>query len=218
MNDLEKLKLQLKDQAAANLGVALQKLGKLIQPGSDFADDLRVLTSGFRKHERDVIRGVIDRDTDSRQQAIFFDRTQRFIELLTEDILQPDFYVRDEFYERILVVCKDKTRQEYLLQFFPREYFPNLKFATGKEAVNTDDQEIIVFDAMFKPSEGKPEGWDQLLRHYLVHAEGYLLFLGSYHQALTEFPEKAYATNSVFSIYARLRELSEFIKYYHPNQ
>ena len=54
---------------------------------------------------------------------------------------------------------------------------------------------------------------DELLKHYLQQANIVVLYFGRFSTLVFDYSEKAYASNSVFSIHARIKELIQYLKY-----
>lgn len=196
-----------------NTGLTLQRIEKVLHPNSVFQDELLLLYSRFNSLIGERRNSMVSRDDYLAEiQNIRTSLLQLINDLKPEDIAK-NYHIREEFHEKILVVCPSKSREKKLSRYFPKVYFPSLEFfEAGKEQI-IQDYDILIFDNMFEPGSA-PDNWIDQLKTYLETEGPYILYLGGYLELLQDYSEKAYATNSVFSIYARLKELSEYMKYF----
>jgi len=121
---------------------------------------------------------------------------------------------------RILVISKTEEESRTIKTFFSRMPF-NLTerdFVAGK-LVPTDDYDFAVFDAMSLPrinpnTELSPEDAAhlQLLREYLAKPIRYVVYFGEFLHDLDR--ERCPSANSKFTLFARIRELIDFINHY----
>lgn len=210
MPTLTSLKHDLKQQVITNVGNVLKELGQLLSVKSTNYNTLIALQSRFRRLQQEVIEGRVDREGQNVGYGELTRDTLGFIDSLQgSDISTPRLLAFDIF-ERILVVTKSPERAGYLRQFFPTDYFHSLVYDGSGQPLSAEGYDIVLYDD--KPPAPKGET-DQLLRHYLVNTKPVVLYFGRYSPLLPKYPEKAYATNSVFSLHARIREMSEYLRY-----
>lgn len=122
---------------------------------------------------------------------------------------------------KILVVSKNEEDQQYLEGFFSRTPFPKPDFVINKP-VYSDSYDLIIFNAKSIPAVSNPAAMaalpdpDQnhlyLLQRYLEQTSKYILFFGEYYHNLNR--ERCPSANSKFSLYARLREMIDFLNDY----
>ena len=121
---------------------------------------------------------------------------------------------------RILVISKTETERDHLKTFLSRMPF-NLTerdFVVGKLAP-TDDYDFVIFDAMSLPrinpnTELSPEDAAhlQLFRDYLTKPIRYIVYYGEFLHDLDR--ERCPSANSKFTLFARIRELIDFMNHY----
>lgn len=121
---------------------------------------------------------------------------------------------------RILIVSKNETDRDNLKTFLSRMPFhlTERDFAVGK-LVPTDDYHFAIFDAMSLPRinpntelSAEDAAHLQLLRDYLAKPVKYIVYYGEFLHDLDR--ERCPSANSKFTLFARIRELIEFINAY----
>lgn len=211
MKNIDQLKKDLKRLATDNFGVVLQKLDKVLNDDStDYFNQFLMLFADFNRWRTDNLSGAQSYETVNQRFANLHSRLLNFIDMLSEKDVKASFHLKDEIHERILVVCKTPERVKYMGGFFPNEYFVNLKYSEPGEKSSAEKFDIVLFDNSPHDSD---EGKHELLKHYLDDAKPVVLYFGAFLPVLNNYPEKAYATNSVFSLHARIGEMVEFLNY-----
>lgn len=121
---------------------------------------------------------------------------------------------------RILIISKTEEESRTIKTFISRMPFhlTERDFVVGK-VVPTDDYDFAVFDAMSLPrinsnTELSPEDAAhlQLLRDYLAKPIRYVVYFGEFLHDLDR--ERCPSANSKFTLFARIRELIDFINHY----
>ena len=123
---------------------------------------------------------------------------------------------------RILVVSKNEDDSLYLEDFF--KHFPSMQtpvFKIGK-FVSADRFDFIIFDARTLPPVYKVEELAKLpqdvqnhyflLDTFLRDTTKFVVFFGKFYYNLNQ--ERCPSANSKFTLFARIRELIDFINYY----
>jgi hypothetical protein len=206
--------IDFKRLAAQNLGACLQQLSEKLDARHK---DIENAMLGFeaRLHRLDAGKrnGVISLDEwDLGMNRLVHD-VLGFLDTLREEHFSPLARLREEIHEKILVVCDNEAAIQKMDAFFDSFYFKNVDYALHQY---DEDKiawcDLIVFDYLYARQEN-PAFYD-LLVQYLNYAPRYLLYFGRNNKILENFPMKAYFANSPFSLYARLREILEFMKYY----
>ncbi len=124
---------------------------------------------------------------------------------------------------RILVISKNKEEEHAIKTFLSRMPF-NLSerdFAVGK-LMPTDDFDFAIFNAMSLPRvqpntelNAEDEEYIQLFRQYLNKPIRYVVYYGEFLYDLDK--ERCPSANSKFTLFARIKELIDFINHYKIN-
>lgn len=212
MPNLPTLKSDLKHQVTDNLGKVLQELLQLVRQDAEVYHTLLLILSQYKRLKKEEQSGRVGRKQLHTDYGELVSRLLNFIEALEEDDISTSRLLAFDIPERILVVAKSKARADYFRQFFPQDYFHSVDYDYSGQplpAESANRYEIILYDNQL------PEEQDdnQLLLHYLTKTSPVVLYFGGFLRLLRDHPEKAYATNSVFSLHARIRELSDYLRY-----
>jgi hypothetical protein len=120
----------------------------------------------------------------------------------------------------ILVISRTEDDQAYLEDFFERTPLPKPDFVIGK-FVPSDKYDFLVFNSRNLPIykaenvialSDDEQKFLYLLDRYISDTNKYIVFFGAYYYNLNY--ERCQAANSKFSLYARLREMIDFIGNY----
>lgn len=124
---------------------------------------------------------------------------------------------------RILVVSRTPQDSQYMQDFFERTPIARPDFVVG-EFRASDKYDLIVFDAagigpVMKISDfvDLPDAITahyRLLDRYISDTNKYILYFGKMYFNLNQ--ERCPSANSKFTLYARIRELIDFINHYRP--
>lgn len=121
---------------------------------------------------------------------------------------------------RILVVSRTPDDSAYMQDFFARikDLVPTPDFVIGKP-VPADKYDFIVFDAHNLPPAPNVEVFaklpDDIQAHYFLldkyigDTAKYIVFFGKYYHNLNQ--ERCPSANSKFTLFARIRELIDFL-------
>lgn len=121
---------------------------------------------------------------------------------------------------RILIISRTETESENLQDFMRRMPFDmeRCKFVSGR-LTSTDDFDFAVFNAMSLPrvnekTELTPEdtAYLKLFRDFLTKPIKYIVYYGEFLYDLDK--ERCPSANSKFTLFARIRELIDFINHY----
>lgn len=124
----------------------------------------------------------------------------------------------------ILIISRTPEDRAYMEDFFERiDSLAKPDFQVNK-FVPADKYDFIVFDAHSLPPAHNLEVFTKLpediqahyflLERYLRDTTKYVLFFGKYYHNLNQ--ERCPSANSKFTLFARIRELIDFINHYHP--
>ncbi|GEM_PF-2516863 len=218
MSTLDRLKLDLKKMIADNLGNVLKKLDQVLDDKrTDCYNNFIMLTAAFKQWDTRQIQSIHPTEINNVELSNLTHRLLRFIDGLEEGDIRQTFYLQEEIYEKILVVCKLPERVAYMRKFFPDTFFKNVVYAEPVGVPHTaDEYDIVLFDNKPTDSDG---GEHALLKHYLQQ-ETVVLYFGANLPLLYDekYAEKVYSTNFVFSLHARIFELINYLKYTRANE
>jgi hypothetical protein len=213
MKDLKQVKLDLKTGIIKNIGKVFKVLGEdvLRTERNEVYNIYIQLRQEFQRIEKSRLEGILSPETINQNIASVTTRLMNFIDGLKEEDVHAYASFKESIYDKILVVTYSKERESYLEKFFPELYFRNIEYDSSKEKLVLDrDIDIIIYDS---PKLAKDE-IDDLLDYYLnLDDESVILYFGTFSRQLLGFPEKAYATNSVFSLHARINEIITYLKF-----
>ena len=120
----------------------------------------------------------------------------------------------------ILVVSLDRVDAEIMSKYFQSLGFINVICKTfGEDVYDAEKFKLVVFDAMRIKNPDNPNLTreqpfiNEISKHL---AKGFLVvFYGKTFSALDEFRDNSHAANSKFSLYARVKEMLDFLNRYH---
>ncbi len=205
MTNLEKYKTELKRAWASNPDDFFEKMNTLLKTDRESFNGFIHLQSAFNRNKKNEVKSINSKEVENQMHALLTSSVLNYIDSLKEEDI-----AQSEQHEHILVVCKIPEREKFLRKYFPKKYFKNIDFDSSGKKRNAIGKNIIVFDNYPHDSD---DGKHVLLSHYLENTEPVILYFGRFLMLLTKYPEKAYATNSVFSLHARIKEINEFLKY-----
>ncbi|MCB9293464.1 MAG: hypothetical protein H6559_10115 [Lewinellaceae bacterium] len=210
MPTLVQTKTALKRKVSGNIGNVLKELGAMINPNEKAFNTLIGIEAAFRRLEAQQQLITVSPEQLNVGYASITQSILTFIDSLEEDDILTVRLLQYEVYERILVVVKSKERKQYMQQFFPTDYFRNVYYEDSGQSQLAKGIDIVLYDDTPQPGEGVT---DELLLHYLENTDAVVLYFGRHSPLVWKYPEKAYATNSVFSLHARIKEMTEYLKY-----
>lgn len=200
--------------AADNVGKCLQQLSKKIDTShpSHF-NALLNLQARLNRLNNNKLANVLSEDDEARQENQLIMDLLDFLDMMTDADFSPVAQLREEIYEKILVVCYGAGAVLELQPFFDSFYFKNVQYALYE----FDEEKLawcdfIVFDYIYAV-ENDPSYYE-LLKQYLDDTAKYLLYFGRADRLLEYYPMKVHIANSPFELYARIREMIEFMKFY----
>jgi len=128
---------------------------------------------------------------------------------------------------RILVISPNESDRQHMKEFFLRTPFllTERDFTIASEPMRgTDDYHFAIFDAhslppMFIKEDEKELSDEQLkylglLNDYLLTPIRYVVWYGEQYHYLNRLRERCPAANSKFSLFARIREMMDFLSNY----
>jgi len=206
---------EFKMLAAENVGKCLQQLSKKIDTSQTTPfNGLINLQARLNRLNNSKLANVLSEDDEARQENQLVMDLLQFLDTLSDADFSPVSQLREEIYDKILVVCYGAGAVLELQPFFDSFYFKNVQYAL----YDFDDEQVawadfIVFDYIYA-LDNDPDYYE-LLRQYLDETPGkYLLHFGRQDRLLDLYPMKVHTANTPFELYARIREMIEFKKFY----
>ena len=127
------------------------------------------------------------------------------------------------FIETLLSICNPEKRSD-MEAFFGKRYFPNAEFINYGEVLPKGIYDVIILEDESNiinqtinnkgtdiPTEKNKNRREQM-KGYLDTSDAYFLYIGN--RFTLGYEKRVYFSNSRFSIYARLKELLDYLKYY----
>jgi len=205
------LKTKIKVAASNNLGAALEQLESLLPDDSSEFNALLILAKRNRRLKKTKLLGIErTEDLNRLEDKLLFD----FMEIL--DDLDPaifsatsPFFEEQLFYEKIVVVCTT-DRLAYMKQFFSNYYFKSI-FYYEEDKAAVEDADLVLFD------DKKPSSESKIFLQKLLDANNYIIYFGAkFPLSRDVYADRVYYANSIFSLYARIKEMLDFLKYINP--
>lgn len=192
------------------LDECLQTLKTALRPDeTTFRDNLVLLHAQWSEWKKANIRG-----TEPEKKSILRDRLLSFAATL--------FAARraEIFHEKIWVVVYDETAKTKLGRYLNPAFFDmgniSIEPAHNAQTALAKDYDFVLFDTYHAPEDDKSYS-RELLAKYLSAPEAKVVLLFGPHDenmnaTFKACRDKFFAANSPFSLYARIRELREFLK------
>lgn len=222
-NQTKKIKKEVKRLVKKDrMGSAFSYLEKFLlkDDDKDLLTNLISQYNGIKKEKKkNLIQSKEYRTEVNGIRASFID----FVTELETSDLNINEHDKETIQETIIVVCK-KERKELMSDFFSTYYFKNLTYHTfDKNVSKLKPCDLVIFDVNYlnlEHGEQLPNEEYDLLESFLEKCssdKSYLLFFSAARmpEKLTErFGKIAYFSNSVFSLYSRIKEMLEFMRLY----
>jgi len=208
---LDQFQRSLKRTLTDNLGQCIKHLEASLDPKREAWNDCLRLLADFNRLERENMNNLLARDDYNLEFAKLTQRTLYLIDNLEEEDLSVVRRMREEIHERILVVVLPE-RRAYMERFFSKNYFKNVTYIAYGDAVPSERFDLAVLEDMVP--EPVPFA-SMYLEQYADAIPSYILYFGEkFPLSRVKYAEKIYFANSIFSLYARIREMLDFMKYY----
>jgi len=190
--------LQLLGKSSINETLSL--LDRMLVHGRYYAD-LVAYKIRDREIEANYSKNLLSEAKYRRERDKFTNGLIAFINELDER----------EFLEQILLLSPSKSVHDHLADQFKR-YFPN----TAEEfdgKIQDKPFAFVVCNDFDTPSE-QQAAFDELMQRYLD--KGYLLLCATKlpKKLVSDNPKKVYAANSLFALFARVREMIDYVRYF----
>lgn len=214
---LPEFKQSLKDRIPLDTQEVFRVLDRHIEPERSIYNNLKLLQSRFSDVHADANRGTLDYENSLRFKTQV---RQALIELIDE-LKAEDLLKKKDF--RILVICRNENDKVYMEQYF--EALPlDATVLQPLDYVEPDGYSLLVFDAHSIGAVPKEEAlknlpadvqqFMDLLLQYLRNAPKWLVYFGELNYLVNNFRDTTNAANNKFSLYARIKEMKDFMEEY----
>lgn len=206
---LSALQIRLKRTLADNLGQCIKQLEAALDPRRESWNECLRLLADFNRLERENLGNLISREQYNHDFARLTERTMLLIDNLGDDDLSAARHLREEIYERILVVTRP-ARLAYMERFFSGNYFKNVTYIHYGDPVPPGKFDLALLEDL------EPEPFSaMLLEQYAAGIGAYIIYFGEkFPLERARYADKVYFANSIFSLYARIKEMLDFMKYF----
>lgn len=204
---------EFKMLAAENVGKCLQQLSKSIDPTQTVPFNALInLQARLNRINNNKLANVLTEEEEARQENQLVMDVLEFLDSLSDVDFLPSAQLLQEIYEKILVVCYDIESEKAMRAFFDSFYFKNVQYTFDFNEAKIAWCDLVVFD--FLNAQLNNTQYYELLQLYLDQTDKYLLYFGRFTNTLEYYPWKAHYAESPFELYARIREMIEFKKFY----
>ena len=225
MQTLEQLQLDLKDLLTDNIQSCIKELKRLLSPKSMAYDDLILVQTRYNELSKKEHQAIIHEENVKIDKNQIITALLAFINRLTNEDLKVEAFQAHSIETIILVVTNDEAMMR---KFFSTYFFKNVHFTTSNTIDLPDACELIVFDNKImggdlyneKDEINLSEEVQQhlgLLRTYLSQTSLNIVYYGNNLDLVTKYRDRIHAANSQFALYARIKEMIEFMRYYKLN-
>ena len=216
MTPIEQFKIGLKDLIVKSIEKCLDCLDLAIdKKATDTANSIRLFKQQLFKLKTHQQKGTMTFKDIDIEMSLLSLRLMTFIDNdLDENVIADATVLMDKTQKEIVVICRE-MQEDKMREFFTKHYFPKVSFINYGNSLSKKFQGVIILEDM--PTCSVPE---TDMEKYLKEPYPYFLYYGSgfFPRNLQENYDKnkdrVYFANSQFSLYARLKELLDYIKYY----
>jgi hypothetical protein len=203
----------LKRTLADNLGQCVKQLEAALDPRREAYNQCLQLLADFNRLERENMNNLLAREQYNQEFARLTQRTLFLIDNLQEGDLSAARRLREEIHERILVVTRPEQRA-YMERFFSKNYFKNVTYIHYGDPVPAERFDLALLEDV------QPEPLSaMLMEQYVEGISAFMLYFGeTFPLNRACWADKVYFANSIFSLYARIREMLDFMKYYDSSE
>lgn len=189
--------------ANADLSTVLDELDAMLLHGKSY-HEFATYKPRYRALRAKSRKGTIKSDEETLQTNQLTDDLIEFIQSLDEH----------ELLHQILLLSPDKDSHDRLAPQFKRN-FPNAAEEYGGRYRPGDFAFVVCNDFYTQPDQ--QAAFDALMEQYLQAGHYLVCYTPDNRKAIVgNNRDKAHAANSPFALYARIREMIDFVRYFKP--
>jgi Effector-associated domain 11 len=205
---IERLRDKWKQETITNLPNAFKDINNHLSKSSDVFNGFCILYGDFSDWRDNNIKGIAENEALSKRQIR--DRLLKFIDELNQEHILVTADLPDTINEKILVICADSERQKVMSKFFGSYYFQNVSYRVNEPfSIPAADTDLIILDRATEDND-----YDKLLEQYMNQSFLFVCLTPKNWGILMEKRDKVNIANSKLSLYARIKEVLDYIKYY----
>lgn len=225
MKDIKGLKRSLKDLIVDRVTLCIDELRRVVNEDSRKYDDLIMLQSQYKELKTKENNGTFDPSIDRVHKEQVKNRIITFITDLEEEDFDKAAFKLHGIEESILVVSHDKKSSADMNKFFSSYTFINTDYDFSGKVIYPSHCDLIVFDNRIMgkvvPNPKFEEELNDtvkshlaLLKDYLTKTNYNIVYYGEFLYWLNDHRDRVNAANSKFTLYPRIKETIDCMKYY----
>lgn len=216
---LQDIQKELKKDVGKNqLEKAVRKLERWLVEDTEPAKHITLLKGRFSELKQEEIVGVVAEE----QRLVRYSKIRKsimdFLDTLEEDDFSQEAILQEGVHDRFLVLYQAEEGREKIERYFNKIYFSNVDYRHYEncpEGKPLEDYSFILFDFMNGSSTALHYLMEDILKNEDLTVP--VLYFGRKRSPIIDkdiYAEKAQAANSVFSLYARIKEILDYQKYF----
>lgn len=212
MTEIEQFKSGLKDIIIKSIEKCLDCLDLAIdKKAKGIGNKVRLYKVRLKALEDRQKAGMItSKDLDVEMNNLII----QLMTFIDEDLEEADIanmkVLENNTQKSILVITRPEQEQ-MMREFFIKHYFPKVEFALNDSTLSHKTADLIIYEDVETDEANLKRIWEYVEKN----KNSYFLYFGNgYLKVPKEYNSSVYFTNSPFSLYARLKELLDYIKYY----
>ena len=207
-----------KDIGKNQLRKAVRKLERWLVEDKDPAKHLLLLKGRFSELRQEEIVGVVAEEQRLVRYAKIRKSILDFMDTLEGNDFSQEAIMQEGIHDRFLVLYEAEEGRENIERYFNKIYFSNVDYRHYEncpEGKPLEDYSFILFDFMQSSSTKLHYLMEDILKNEDLTVP--VLYFGRKRSPIIDkdiYAEKAQAANSVFSLYARIKEILDYQKYF----
>ena len=225
MKDIKELKKGLKTLIIDRVTLCLNELERIINDDSPKYDSVLMLTSQYKTLKTQELKGTFNPSVDGIIKEQIKSRILDFINDLDFEDLDENALAPVGIQEHILVVTSDETSKSEMEKYFSSYAFKHVTYDYSGQVTIPKECDLIVFDnRLMGKMVSSPSAEEELneaskthialLKAYLENTQFNIVYYGEILYVVNKYRDRINAANSKFTLYARIKETIECMKYY----
>lgn len=198
---------------------ALEALKEAVSPQSNFYNDLLMLMADFSENSRAIVLDLQSPEENRRERKRINNRLLTFLDSLTPDDFKTTTAVTESINQPLLVITPNVERQSLMQDLFYRLGMTSAQVEVFAETLGWSAYEIIVFDNEDLPQgrdlsaeqHAQTEAREAQMKYVLENSRAVLVHFGGHLNLVNQHRSRMQAANSKFTLYARIREVADFL-------
>ena len=222
---IEELKNTLKELFANNrIKQVLNLLKQELDDNSEYYDSFLMNCNRFNAIQEQLMINVISHENANVDKAKINSAILQIINSLQQiDLKQNNKLSHKEVSNPILVVTSSNSNFDIIKDFFLQLNFVNISVQSFEQINNTNEFDLIILDNRGLPAcpnhsvlekFQEKEVYEfriQKMNEFIKNTTKFFIYWGEYLFWVNENRERVHAANSKFALYARIKEMLDFI-------